>query len=269
MTPSVSRANSGSQSEPHSTLTTFQPAPAYNPSSSWTIEPLPRTGPSSRCRLQLTTKTRLSRPSRAARKVWCFVGDGEMDEPESIAVAHEAPHLARGRLQKAAIGEVAHEARLVDRVQRTEPHRTRRELPETRHQPWVTVGRQSLACGFTPVIRQIFLGKPPFQKSARIDARRGMRLEVHRITVRASAEKMVVAHFEQVRGGSIGRQVPAKFRVLAIGAYHHGERVPAHQRAEPGFNLKIAGELGLIGKRDGVAIRRTEKGRQRNAPRTA
>src|SRR5438876_3975476 len=44
MTPSVSRANSGSQSEPHSTLTTFQPAPAYNPSSSWTIEPLPRTG---------------------------------------------------------------------------------------------------------------------------------------------------------------------------------------------------------------------------------
>src|SRR5438105_8362712 len=31
---------------------------------------------------------------------------------------------------------------------------------------------------------------------------------------------------------------------------------------------KIAGELGLIGKRDGVAIRRTEKGRQRNAPRT-
>ena len=117
-----------------------------------------------------------------------------------LAVAHEAPYLARGRLQNAAIGEVAHEARLVDRVQRAEPHRTRRELPETRHQPWVTVGRQSLACGFTPVIRQIFLGKPPFQKSARIDARRGMRLEVHRITVRASAEKMVVSHFEQVRG---------------------------------------------------------------------
>ena len=81
-------------------------------------------------------------------------------------------------------------------------------------------------------------------------------------------EEMVVAHFEQVRGGSIGRQVPAKFRVRAIGAHHHGERVPAHQRAEPCLNLKIAGELGLIGKRDGVAIRRTEKGRQRNAPRT-
>ena len=62
--------------------------------------------------------------------------------------------------------------------------------------------------------------------------------------------------------------MPAKFRVLAIGAHHHGERVPAHQRAEPCLDLKIAGELGLIGKRDGVAIRRTEKGRQRNAPRT-
>jgi hypothetical protein len=36
------------------------------PSSSWMILPLPRTGPSRRCRLQLTTNVRLSRPSRAA-----------------------------------------------------------------------------------------------------------------------------------------------------------------------------------------------------------
>ncbi|COV66506.1 Uncharacterised protein [Mycobacterium tuberculosis] len=44
---------------------TFQPAPRKNDSSSWMILPLPRTGPSSRCRLQLITKVKLSKPSSA------------------------------------------------------------------------------------------------------------------------------------------------------------------------------------------------------------
>ncbi len=56
----MSLASSGSQSSPQMTLITFQPAPRKWPSSSWMILPLPRTGPSSRCRLQLTTKIRLS-----------------------------------------------------------------------------------------------------------------------------------------------------------------------------------------------------------------
>ena len=60
----VSRASSGSQREPQITLMTFQPAPRNAASSSWMILPLPRTGPSSRCRLQLTTKIRLSSSSR-------------------------------------------------------------------------------------------------------------------------------------------------------------------------------------------------------------
>ena len=51
------------------TLITFQPAPRKSPSSSWMILPLPRTGPSRRCRLQLTTKTRLSSFSRAAMPI--------------------------------------------------------------------------------------------------------------------------------------------------------------------------------------------------------
>ena len=50
------------------TLMTFQPAPLNSASSSWMILPLPRTGPSSRCRLQLMTKTRLSSPSRGGKR---------------------------------------------------------------------------------------------------------------------------------------------------------------------------------------------------------
>ncbi len=67
--PSWSTASSGSQSLPQITLITFQPAPRKIASSSWMICPLPRTGPSSRCRLQLMTKMRLSSFSRAARLI--------------------------------------------------------------------------------------------------------------------------------------------------------------------------------------------------------
>ena len=46
--------------------TVIQPAPAKIPSNSLTILPLPVTGPSRRCKLQLTTKHRLSNFSRTA-----------------------------------------------------------------------------------------------------------------------------------------------------------------------------------------------------------
>ncbi len=65
-TPSTSRASSSSQPRPQTTLMTFQPAPRNVISSSWITLWFPRTGPSRRCRLQLTTKIRLSRFSRAA-----------------------------------------------------------------------------------------------------------------------------------------------------------------------------------------------------------
>ena len=104
---------SGSQYEPQITLITFQPAPRKSDSSSWMILPLPRTGPSRRCRLQLMTKIRLSSCSRP----------GERDRAERLrlvhlAVAHERPHLAALRFEDAAVAQVAHEARLVDRHER-------------------------------------------------------------------------------------------------------------------------------------------------------
>ena len=63
------RRAAGPSSSPQMTLMTFQPAPRKLVSSSWMILPLPRTGPSRRCRLQLTTKTRLSRCSRPASEM--------------------------------------------------------------------------------------------------------------------------------------------------------------------------------------------------------
>ena len=134
--PSWSAARSGSQREPQMTLMTFQPAPRKFVSSSWMILPLPRTGPSRRCRLQLMTKIRLSRRSRPAMR-----DRAQRLRLVHLAVAHEGPDLAPGGLGQAAALQVLHEAGLVDRHQRAEAHRDRRELPEVRHQPRVRVGR--------------------------------------------------------------------------------------------------------------------------------
>ena len=176
MMPSSSRAKSGSQSEPHSSLITFQPAPANRPSSSCTMEPLPRTGPSRRCRLQLTTKMRLSRPSRAASD------RPASDSGSSISPSPTKAHTLRpARVEDAAVLEVAHEARLVDGVDRAEAHRAGGELPEVRHQPGMGVRRQPLAADLAPVVRELLLGQPAFEKGARIHARRRVRLEVDEV----------------------------------------------------------------------------------------
>ena len=69
---------------------------------------------------------------------------------DNIAVAHEGPDLAPGRVREFPVVEVAHEAGLVDRHQRPQAHRHRRELPEVRHQPRMRVGRKAKASDLTP-----------------------------------------------------------------------------------------------------------------------
>ena len=138
--PRVSAASSGSQRPPQITLMTFQPAPRKLVSSSWMILPLPRTGPSRRCRLQLMTKTRLSRCSRPASEI------APSDSGSSISPSPMNAQTLRPVVSAMpAAGQVLHEARLVDRHQRAEAHRDGRELPEVRHQPRVRVGREAAA----------------------------------------------------------------------------------------------------------------------------
>ena len=122
------------------------------------MRPLPRTGPSRRCRLQLTTQTRLSSLSRAA-SVSALMLSGS-----SISPSPNTPQTLRaGAVQQLAVGEVAHEARVVDRADRADAHRAGRELPEVGHQPRVRVaatGRCAPAAGareLLAVVRQVAL----------------------------------------------------------------------------------------------------------------
>ena len=118
--PLVSRASSGSQREPQMTLMTFQPAPRNAASSSWMILPLPRTGPSRRCRLQLMTNTRLSSCSRTGIVI------APIDSGSSISPSpRNAQTLRSDGLHDAAMLEIALKARLVDRHHRARGPSTR------------------------------------------------------------------------------------------------------------------------------------------------
>ena len=184
-----------------------------------------------------------------------------------LAVADEGPDLAPGGLGDAAILEVAHEARLVDRVDRPQAHRPGRELPEPGHEPGMAVRGKALSAHFLPEAGELRVAQAPFQIRARVHARRRMRLEVHDVASLARAEKMVEADLEQVRRRGIARDVPAELGMRAVRAHHHGERVPAHQRGDARLDLEVARKLRLLGERNGIAVRRVEHRRHRHAAR--
>ena len=153
--PDLSAAISGSQPEPQITLITFQPAPRNTASSSWMILPLPRTGPSSRCRLQLTTKIRLSSFSRPASEI------APSDSGSSISPSPRNAQTCRFAVSaKPRACRYLQEPGLVDRHQRAQAHRHGRELPELRHQPRVRIRRQAAAVDLLAEFEQLVLGEP-------------------------------------------------------------------------------------------------------------
>ncbi len=99
-----------------------------------------------------------------------------------FAVAKDAPHLALIRDLQAAMLEVAHEARMVDRRDWPDAHRAGGELPEVGHQPGVRVTGQPLRsvrarADLLPVVSKGILAEPSLEERSRIDTWRGMGLE--------------------------------------------------------------------------------------------
>ena len=137
-----------------------------------------------------------------------------------LAVAQERPDLARRLRDDAAVLQIAHEARLVDRVDRPEAHRYRRELPEIRHQPGMRIrGQAGLLAQLVAEVFQMLCGQPAFEEGARVDARRGVALEINqvaRLVAVAAVEEVVEADFEQRRQRRIGGDVAADARVVLI-----------------------------------------------------
>ena len=178
---------------------------------------------------------------------------GERDRAERFglihfAVAHERPHLAALLLDDAAVFEIAHEARLIDRHQRPQPHRHRRELPEVRHQPRMRIRRQALAVDFLAEIVHLLVAQPAEHECARIDAGRGVALQEHQVAAEILARRapeMVETDVVQRGGGGETRNVTADVGVL-VGAHHHCERIPAHIRANAVLDFLIARQRSSI-----------------------
>ncbi len=224
------------------------------------ILPLPRTGPSRRCRLQLTTNTRLSRPlahrhgERAHRLRLVH-----------LAVAEERPHLAVGGLRQAAVLHVANEARLIERHHRAEAHRHGRELPEVRHQPRMRIRRQTAAAHFLTEALQVLFGEAAFEVGTAVDARGRVSLEKHHVPGmigRRRAPEVIEAHFVQRGAGGVAREMSAVFGGHAVRLHDHRERVPAQDGFQPALDSAVAGILTFLAGGDGVDVGRVRLERQ-------
>ena len=110
---------------------------------------------------------------------------GQADRAERLGLAHlavaeERPDVLLAGVLDAAVVQVAVEARLVDRVQRGQPHRDRRELPELRHQPRVGVRRQPGSRAVLHLLAEpaeLLGGEPLHQVGAGVDAGGGVTLD--------------------------------------------------------------------------------------------
>ena len=187
-----------------------------------------------------------------------------------LAVPDETPDLGLLPGEKSPGGQVAVKARLVNRDDRTQPHRYGRELPEIRHQVRVRIGGKSAALGqFLAEMLQLQLGQASLHKGPRVDSRNRMSLKedhVRRATALAAAEEVVEPDLIQGGAGGVGRDMTADAADLSVGVNHHGHGVPADGALDLMLHLPVAGELGLAIGRNGVDVGRADRGRQTQAP---
>ena len=118
------------------------------------------------------------------------------------------------------------------------------------------IRRQAAAARLLPVFQQLIFGEPPFEKRARVNAGRTMRLIINQVAILPRAEKMVEPHFIQISGRRVGGNVPAEFGMFAVGTHHHHQRVPAYQCGDAFFQCQITGVGRLLRQRNGVAVSR-------------
>ena len=175
----------------------------------------------------------------------------------ALAIAHEAPDLAIGFRQQAAMLQILAVARLIDRRNRPQPHGHRRHLPVIGHQPRVGIGRDALPVHFHAEMVELGLAEAAFEERARIDAGAGMALhaeDVAGVAFAGCAPEMIEAHV--VQGGRTGEagDMAAQIAGLAVGAHHHRHRVPADQRTDAPLHRVVAGAFGLHLRRDGVDV---------------
>ncbi len=175
-----------------------------------------------------------------------------------LAVAQEAPHPTGRGVLDAALVQVAVEASLVDRGDRPEAHRDRRELPEIGHQARMRVGGQAAAgLDLVAEVIELILGQPALEEGAGVDARCGVALEEDLVAHAGSvlaAEEVVEADLVQRRRR--WRMSPGGRRCPGRGCWRAGPSPPrssgscagcaAPSARRPGTSGSCSGEMVLM-----------------------
>ena len=228
------------------------------------ILPLPRTGPSRRCRLQLTTKIEvvevLAAGERRARRA---------SPARRTRRRRGSPHPALAGVGELAGVQVAVVAGLVEGGDRAEAHAHRRELPEVGHQPRVRVARQAAAVApdlAAEVVEVVGL-EAALDERTGVDPGGGVTLEVDLVAgvaVVLAAEEVVEADLVERRRRRVRRQVAADAVGGLVRLDDHHRRVPPDEGADPSLDELVAGEprLGLAGDR--VDVRGRHRRRERH-----
>ena len=114
---------------------------------------------------------------------------------------------------------------------------------------------------------QLIGRQPPLNVAAGIDSGRRMALEVDHVAaagVVLTAEEVIEANLVQRRRRGVGRNVPADAVIVLVRFDNHRHRVPANDRLDPPFDIKIAGIGWLLLDGNGVDVRRLRSYRQTN-----
>ena len=218
------------------------------------ILPLPRTGPSRRCRFAVDNEGEVVElfPSGQADRA---AGLGLVH----LAVAEERPYVRAAGVLQLPGQQVAVEPGLVDSVDGAQAHGHGRELPEVRHEPRVRVGRQAAAGvrQLLPEAVELLLSEAALQEGAGVDAGRRVALDEHLVAglaVVLAAEEVVEAHLVQAGRRGVSRDVAADAHPRPVGAGHHDRGVPPDIGPDPALHVLVAGEPRLALGRDGVDV---------------
>src|SRR5262249_12546699 len=100
-----------------------------------------------------------------------------------FTIADERPDFWIFTFQKPARPQISIESRLIDRQQRTEPHRDGWKLPKIRHQIWMGIrGKSSTLGQFLSEVLQMPFINSALKKCARVNARRSVALNVDHVS---------------------------------------------------------------------------------------
>jgi hypothetical protein len=201
-----------------------------------------------------------------------LLASGERDRAErlgfvALAVADEGPYPALRRVVDLAVHQIAVEPGVVQRGDRTEAHRHRGELPEVGHQARVRIARQAAATAsdlLTEVI-EVGVGEATLEIGAGVDARCRVPLEVHVVAAAGrvlAAEEVVEPDLVQRGRAGERRQVAADAVGVLVGLDDHHRRVPTDEGADAALDVLVAGEPRFELARDGVDVRRADRGRE-------